>query len=59
MVAETLRRACQHPEIADYSDTPARAWLYSVARDIITDKPTPTEPLSALAFLSRGRLTRN
>jgi hypothetical protein len=55
MVAETLRRACQHPEIADYSDTPARAWLYSVARDIITDKPTPTEPLSA-AIAERGSL---
>jgi hypothetical protein len=42
---------------ADYSDTPARAWLYSVARDIITDKRTPTEPLSAAiaALRERGR----
>jgi hypothetical protein len=33
VVAETLRRACQHPEIADYSDTSARAWPFAVARD--------------------------
>jgi Sigma-70 region 2 len=53
MVAETLRRACQHPEIADYSDTSARAWLYSVVRDIITDKRAPNEPLST-AIAERG-----
>ncbi|PXW96082.1 hypothetical protein C8E89_1541, partial [Mycolicibacterium moriokaense] len=28
----------QHPEIADYSDTSARAWLFAVARDVIIDE---------------------
>jgi RNA polymerase sigma-70 factor (ECF subfamily) len=38
VVTETLRRAWQHPEIADYSDTSARAWLFAVARDVILDE---------------------
>jgi RNA polymerase sigma-70 factor (ECF subfamily) len=38
VVTETLRRAGQHPEIADYSDGSARAWLFTVARDVILDE---------------------
>jgi RNA polymerase sigma-70 factor (ECF subfamily) len=38
VINETLRRAGQHPEIADYSDGSARAWLFTVARDIIDER---------------------
>jgi RNA polymerase sigma-70 factor (ECF subfamily) len=42
VVKETLRRAGQHPEIGDFSDESARAWLFTVARDVILDQPGNT-----------------
>jgi RNA polymerase sigma-70 factor, ECF subfamily len=35
---ETLLRAWQHPEVSDDSERPARAWLFTVARNIIIDE---------------------
>ena len=37
VVQETLLRAWQHPEIADDSARPPRAWLFRVAHNIIID----------------------
>jgi RNA polymerase sigma-70 factor, ECF subfamily len=38
VVQETLLRAWQHPEVADDNERPARAWLFTVARNMITDE---------------------
>jgi RNA polymerase sigma-70 factor, ECF subfamily len=38
VVQETLRRGWQHPEIAEHGEWAARAWLFTVARNIITDE---------------------
>ncbi len=35
---ETLLRAWQHPEVADDSERSARAWLFTVARNMIIDE---------------------
>jgi len=37
VVQETLLRAWQHPEVVDDSARPARAWLFTVARNLIID----------------------
>ena len=37
LVQETLLRAWEHPEISDDSERSARAWLFTVARNIIID----------------------
>ena len=37
VVQETLLRAWQHPEVTD-GDRPARAWLFTVARNMIIDE---------------------
>jgi RNA polymerase sigma-70 factor, ECF subfamily len=37
VVQETLLRAWQHPEIVDDAESSARAWLFTVARNIIID----------------------
>jgi RNA polymerase sigma-70 factor, ECF subfamily len=38
VVQETLLRAWQHPEVADDGDRSARAWLFTVARNIVIDE---------------------
>jgi RNA polymerase sigma-70 factor (ECF subfamily) len=38
VVQETLLRAWQHPEVIDDSDRSARAWLFTVARNMIIDE---------------------
>jgi len=38
VVQETLLRAWQHPEIADNNERSARAWLFTVARNIVIDE---------------------
>jgi RNA polymerase sigma-70 factor, ECF subfamily len=38
VVQETLLRAWQHPEVADDSERPVRAWLFTVARNMIIDE---------------------
>jgi RNA polymerase sigma-70 factor, ECF subfamily len=38
VVQETLLRARQHPEVADDSERSARAWLFTVARNMIIDE---------------------
>jgi RNA polymerase sigma-70 factor, ECF subfamily len=38
VVQETLLRAWQHPEIADDSERSPRAWLFTVARNMIIDE---------------------
>jgi RNA polymerase sigma-70 factor, ECF subfamily len=38
VVHETLLRAWQHPEVADQPDRSARAWLFTVARNMIIDQ---------------------
>jgi RNA polymerase sigma-70 factor (ECF subfamily) len=38
LVQETLLRAWQHPEISDDSERSARAWLLTVARNMIIDE---------------------
>jgi len=38
VVQETLLRAWQHPEVADDSERSARAWLFTVARNMIIDE---------------------
>jgi RNA polymerase sigma-70 factor (ECF subfamily) len=38
VVQETLLRAWQHPEVAHDSERSARAWLFTVARNIIIDE---------------------
>jgi RNA polymerase sigma-70 factor, ECF subfamily len=35
-VQETLRRACQHQEVVDGDERSTRAWLFTVARDMIS-----------------------
>ena len=35
---ETLLRAWQHPEVADNTERSARAWLFTVARNIVIDE---------------------
>jgi RNA polymerase sigma-70 factor (ECF subfamily) len=37
VVQETLLRAWQHPEVTDDHDRSARAWLFTVARNMIID----------------------
>jgi RNA polymerase sigma-70 factor (ECF subfamily) len=36
VVHETLQRAWQHPEVVNGNERSARAWLFAVARDVIT-----------------------
>lgn len=38
VVQETLLRAWQHPEVTHDKDRPVRAWLFTVARNMITDE---------------------
>jgi RNA polymerase sigma-70 factor, ECF subfamily len=38
VVQETLLRAWQHPEVTDDSERPPRAWLFTVARNMIIDE---------------------
>jgi RNA polymerase sigma-70 factor (ECF subfamily) len=38
VVQETLLRAWQHPEVADNKERSARAWLFTVARNIVIDE---------------------
>src|ERR1700754_4620663 len=38
VVQETLLRAWQHPEVADDNERSARAWLFTVARNIVIDE---------------------
>ncbi len=38
VVQETLLRAWQHPEVTDEVDRSARAWLFTVARNMIIDE---------------------
>jgi len=38
VVQETLLRAWQHPEVAEDSERSARAWLFTVARNMIIDE---------------------
>jgi RNA polymerase sigma-70 factor, ECF subfamily len=38
VVQETLLRAWQHPEVAQDSERSARAWLFTVARNMIIDE---------------------
>lgn len=38
VVQETLLRAWQHPEVADDGERSARAWLFTVARNMIIDE---------------------
>jgi len=36
VVQETLMRACQHQEVVDGNERSTRAWLFAVARDMIS-----------------------
>jgi RNA polymerase sigma-70 factor (ECF subfamily) len=38
LVQETLLRAWEHPEVVDDSERSARAWLFTVARNMIIDE---------------------
>ena len=38
VVQETLLRAWRHPEVSADPDHPARAWLYTVARNLVIDE---------------------
>ncbi|MCW2649357.1 MAG: polymerase sigma-70 factor, subfamily [Mycobacterium sp.] len=38
VVQETLLRAWQHPEVVDDSERSARAWMFTVARNMIIDE---------------------
>jgi len=38
VVQETLLRAWQHPEVTEDADRSARAWLFTVARNMIVDE---------------------
>jgi RNA polymerase sigma-70 factor, ECF subfamily len=38
VVQETLLRAWQHPEVTDNNERSARAWLFTVARNIVIDE---------------------
>src|SRR6202162_3056341 len=38
VVQETLLRAWQHPEVIDDTERSARAWLFTVARNMIIDE---------------------
>jgi len=38
VVQETLLRAWQHPEVIGDTERPARAWLFTVARNMIIDE---------------------
>lgn len=38
VVQETLLRAWQHPEVTDDDERPVRAWLFTVARNMIIDE---------------------
>ena len=38
VVQETLLRAWRHPEVTEDADRPARAWLFTVARNLIIDE---------------------
>jgi RNA polymerase sigma-70 factor (ECF subfamily) len=38
VVQETLLRAWQHPEVTDDTERSARAWLFTVARNMIIDE---------------------
>ena len=38
VVQETLLRAWRHPQVTDDSDRSARAWLFTVARNLIIDE---------------------
>jgi RNA polymerase sigma-70 factor (ECF subfamily) len=38
VVQETLMRAWRHPEVTDESERSARAWLFTVARNLVIDE---------------------
>lgn len=38
VVQETLLRAWQHPEVVADTDRPVRAWLFTVARNLVIDE---------------------
>ena len=38
VVQETLLRAWRHPRVLDQSETSARAWLFTVARNLVADE---------------------
>lgn len=38
VVQETLLRACQHPEVVADTERSPRAWLFTVARNLIVDE---------------------
>ena len=66
VVQETLLRAWQHPEVVDDTERSARAWLFTVARNMIIDERrsarfrnevgSPDERSSRRHRAQRGRL---
>jgi RNA polymerase sigma-70 factor, ECF subfamily len=44
VVQETLLRAGQHPQMVDGNERSARAWLFTVARDMISSNGSGTKP---------------
>lgn len=43
VVQETLLRAVQHPQMVDGNERSARAWLFTVARDVISSNGSATQ----------------
>jgi RNA polymerase sigma-70 factor, ECF subfamily len=55
VVQETLLRAWQHPEVADDSERSARAWLFTVARNMIIDERRSARFRNEVASLDESR----
>jgi RNA polymerase sigma-70 factor (ECF subfamily) len=54
VVQETLLRAWQHPEVVDDPERSARAWLFTVARNMIIDERRSSRFRNEVATLDTG-----
>ena len=56
VVQETLLRAWQHPEVVDDSERSARAWLFTVARNMIIDERRSARFRNEVSHAGRPRV---
>jgi RNA polymerase sigma-70 factor (ECF subfamily) len=58
LVQETLLRAWEHPEITDDSERSARAWLFTVARNIVIDESRSSRFRNEVSSRGSGEVAR-
>jgi RNA polymerase sigma-70 factor (ECF subfamily) len=55
VVQETLLRAWQHPEVSDDGERSPRAWLFTVARNMIIDEGRSSRARNEVSWLDGGQ----